>query len=35
MTLFASIAADPAPFRAALDRFYEGQADEATLRLLR
>ncbi len=35
MTLFASVADDPTPFRAALDRFFDGTADEATLRLLR
>ncbi|MGA1799652.1 DUF1810 domain-containing protein [Sphingomonas sp. 4RDLI-65] len=34
MTLFAAVADDPAPFRAALDRFFGGMADEATLRLL-
>lgn len=34
MTLFASVADDPTPFRAALDRFFDGSADEATLRLL-
>jgi len=35
MTLFAAVADDPTPFRAALDRFYGGTADEATIRLLR
>ena len=34
MTLFAAVAADPAPFRAALDRFYDGAPDPATLALL-
>ncbi|MEJ8630794.1 DUF1810 domain-containing protein [Sphingomonas sp. I4] len=31
LTLFAAVAADPAPFRAGLDRFFDGQADNATL----
>lgn len=35
MTLFAAVADDPAPFRAALDRFFEGADDPATLDLLR
>ena len=35
MTLFAAVAADPAPFHAVLDRFYEGEDDPATLALLR
>lgn len=35
MTLFARIAAEPAPFRAALDRFFGGAEDPATLELLR
>ncbi len=35
MTLFAEAADDAAPFHAALDRFYDGQADERTLRILR
>lgn len=35
MTLFAAVADDPTPFRAALDRFFGGVADEATTRLLR
>lgn len=35
MTLFAAVATKPAPFRAALARFYDGVADDATLRLLR
>ena len=34
MTLFAAVATDPAPFRAALDRFYDGAPDPATLALL-
>lgn len=34
LTLFAAAAADPAPFEAALDRFFGGQRDEATLRLI-
>ncbi len=35
MTLFAAVADDPTPFRAALDRFHGGAADETTIRLLR
>ncbi len=35
MTLFATVAEDPAPFRAALDRFFGGAEDPATLDLLR
>ncbi|MEM8991010.1 MAG: DUF1810 domain-containing protein [Pseudomonadota bacterium] len=35
MTLFAEAAVDPAPFRAVLNGFYDGQPDEATLALLR
>ncbi|WP_380787963.1 DUF1810 domain-containing protein [Sphingomonas sp. R86521] len=35
MTLFAAVADDPAPFRAALDRFFGGADDPATLALLR
>lgn len=35
MTLFAAVADDPAPFRAALDRFFGGADDPATLDLLR
>ncbi len=31
MTLFARVADDPTPFRAALDRFYDGAEDPATL----
>ncbi len=34
MTLFAAVAADPAPFRAVLDRFYGGEEDAATQALL-
>lgn len=34
MTVFARAAADPAPFRAVLDRWYAGTEDPATLRLL-
>ncbi|RZM36695.1 MAG: DUF1810 domain-containing protein [Sphingomonas sp.] len=34
MTLFAAVADDPAPYRAALDRFYGGKDDQATLDLL-
>ncbi len=34
MTLFAAVAADPAPFRAVLDRFYGGEDDAATQALL-
>lgn len=35
MTLFASVADDPTPFRGALDRFFGGTADPATLERLR
>ena len=35
MTLFASVADDPTPFRRALDRFFGGTVDPATLDLLR
>ncbi|MBC3940868.1 DUF1810 domain-containing protein [Sphingomonas albertensis] len=35
MTLFAAVADDPAPFRAALERFFVGADDPATLDLLR
>lgn len=31
MTLFEAVADDPAPFRAALDRFFDGERDSATL----
>ena len=34
MTLFETVAEDPAPFAAALDRFFGGERDAATLRLL-
>ena len=34
MTLFEAVAPDPAPFAAALARFYGDERDEATLRLL-
>jgi uncharacterized protein (DUF1810 family) len=34
MTLFASVAPDPAPFRAVLDRYYGGAMDRATLERL-
>ena len=34
MTLFAAVADDPAPFRAALDRFFGGEDDPETRRLL-
>jgi uncharacterized protein (DUF1810 family) len=34
LTLFAEVADDPAPFEAALDRFYGGERDPETLRLL-
>jgi len=34
MTLFAAVADDPTPFQAALDRFYDGAPDPATLALL-
>jgi uncharacterized protein (DUF1810 family) len=34
MTLFACVAADPAPFRAVLAQFYGGRVDEATLDVL-
>jgi len=34
MTLFAAVADDPAPYRAALDRFFGGEDDQATLDLL-
>ncbi len=35
MTLFAVVADDPSPFRAALERFFDGEDDQATLDLLR
>ncbi|WP_376088426.1 DUF1810 domain-containing protein [Roseomonas sp. CCTCC AB2023176] len=31
MTLFAAVAEDPGPFRAALDRYFDGEGDPATL----
>jgi uncharacterized protein (DUF1810 family) len=34
LTLFAAVADDPAPFEAALTRFYGGERDAATLDLL-
>ena len=34
MTLFDAVTPDPAPFATALVRFYGGERDEATLRLL-
>ncbi|UVO51336.1 DUF1810 domain-containing protein [Sphingomonas sp. SUN019] len=34
MTLFAAVADDPAPFRAVLDRFWDGHDDPEALRLL-
>jgi uncharacterized protein (DUF1810 family) len=34
MTLFARVANDPAPFRFALDRFFGGVEDPATIALL-
>jgi uncharacterized protein (DUF1810 family) len=34
MTLFAAVAEQPAPFRSALDRFFGGVPDPATLALL-
>ncbi len=34
MTLFARAAADPAPFRAVLDRWFDGTEDPLTVRLL-
>jgi uncharacterized protein (DUF1810 family) len=33
-TLFATVADDPAPFRALLERFYDGEDDPRTLELL-
>jgi uncharacterized protein (DUF1810 family) len=35
MTLFAAVAPDPRPFRAVLDRFFDGVADDATTSRLR
>ena len=34
MTLFATVADDPAPFVAALDRFFGGERDAATMALV-
>ena len=34
MTLFAAVAEDPAPFKSALDRFFAGAPDQATLHRL-
>ncbi|GAA4460598.1 DUF1810 domain-containing protein [Phytohabitans houttuyneae] len=34
MTLFAEVAPDPAPYRAVLDRYFDGAADDRTLALL-
>jgi uncharacterized protein (DUF1810 family) len=34
MTLFGAVAGDPTPFRAALDRFFGGERDAATLTLI-
>ena len=34
MTLFAAVAEDPAPFQAALTRFFAGEPDPETLRRL-
>lgn len=34
MTLFAAVADEPAPFQAVLARFYGGEGDKETLRLL-
>jgi len=34
MTLFASVAADPEPFRGALDKYFAGVSDPRTLALL-
>ena len=34
MTLFEAVASDPAPFAGVLARFYGGERDQATLRLL-
>jgi len=34
LTLFEAVAADPAPFAAALDAFYDGKRDRRTLELL-
>ena len=34
MTLFGAVADDPAPFEAALDRYYDGERDGKTLQFL-
>ncbi|ORA28787.1 DUF1810 domain-containing protein [Mycobacterium aquaticum] len=34
MTLFAAVAADPADFRAVLDKFYDGLGDPVTVEML-
>lgn len=34
MTLFDSVAGDPTPFQTALQRYYDGEPDEQTLRFL-
>ena len=34
MTLFGAVADDPTPFETALDRYYDGDRDEKTLRFL-
>lgn len=34
LTLFAAVADDPSPYQAGLDRFFDGQPDPETLRLL-
>jgi uncharacterized protein (DUF1810 family) len=34
MTLFEAVADDPTPFATALDRYYDGERDEKTLRFL-
>jgi uncharacterized protein (DUF1810 family) len=34
MTLFDAVAADPAPFRTALERYYDGDPDQQTLAFL-
>lgn len=34
MTLFEAVATDPSPFRTAIERFFDGEPDRKTLRLL-
>jgi uncharacterized protein (DUF1810 family) len=34
MTLFATVATDPAPFETALERYYDGERDETTIDFL-